>query len=241
MTALLGPVVIVAGLFRVPQGPHSIYARCVRLWARTVNWSAGVRVRVHGERMPAGQRRGLRRQPRELVRHLRARRGGAVVQLRRQVGAAKDPSLRLRGAGASASCSSTATTGSRRSSRTSRRRAKCSAAARSSSVRRERAASTIICVRSRRARSCSPSRRRRRSSRRSSTARARSCRRVRSAFAPASSTFTFSSPIPTAGLDYEHRSELMTTRLVGWPTRCIVYTASASAERAIAAAGERQE
>jgi 1-acyl-sn-glycerol-3-phosphate acyltransferase len=55
MTALLGPVVIVAGLFRVAQGPHSIYARCVRLWARTVNWSAGVRVRVHGERMPAGQ------------------------------------------------------------------------------------------------------------------------------------------------------------------------------------------
>ena len=55
MTALLGPVVIVAGLFRVAQGPHSIYSRCVRLWARTVNWSAGVRVRVHGERMPPGQ------------------------------------------------------------------------------------------------------------------------------------------------------------------------------------------
>jgi len=35
-------------LFRVPQGPTSIYTRCVRLWARTINRSAGVRVRVHG-------------------------------------------------------------------------------------------------------------------------------------------------------------------------------------------------
>ena len=55
MTAVLAPVVIIAGLFRVKQGPDSIYARCVRLWARSVNWSAGVRVRVHGERLPAGQ------------------------------------------------------------------------------------------------------------------------------------------------------------------------------------------
>jgi 1-acyl-sn-glycerol-3-phosphate acyltransferase len=43
-----GPVVIIAALFRVPQGPTSIYTRCVRLWARTINLSAGVRVRVHG-------------------------------------------------------------------------------------------------------------------------------------------------------------------------------------------------
>ena len=48
MTAVLGPVVIVAALFKVPQGPTSIYTRCVRLWARTINRAAGVRVRVHG-------------------------------------------------------------------------------------------------------------------------------------------------------------------------------------------------
>jgi 1-acyl-sn-glycerol-3-phosphate acyltransferase len=48
MTLLLGPVVIIAGLFRVPQGPSSIYTRCVKLWARSINWAAGVRVRVHG-------------------------------------------------------------------------------------------------------------------------------------------------------------------------------------------------
>jgi 1-acyl-sn-glycerol-3-phosphate acyltransferase len=48
MTLLLAPVVIVARLFGVPQGPASIYARSVRLWARVVNRAAGVRVRVHG-------------------------------------------------------------------------------------------------------------------------------------------------------------------------------------------------
>jgi 1-acyl-sn-glycerol-3-phosphate acyltransferase len=48
MTALLGPVVIIARLVRVPQGPRSIYSRCVRLWARTINRAAGVRVVVHG-------------------------------------------------------------------------------------------------------------------------------------------------------------------------------------------------
>jgi len=48
MTIILGPVVIVARLFRVPQGPSSIYTRCVRLWARSISASAGVRLRVHG-------------------------------------------------------------------------------------------------------------------------------------------------------------------------------------------------
>ena len=48
MTLILGPVVIVARLFRVRQGPASIYTRCVRLWARGINAAAGVRVRVHG-------------------------------------------------------------------------------------------------------------------------------------------------------------------------------------------------
>jgi 1-acyl-sn-glycerol-3-phosphate acyltransferase len=48
MTILLAPVVIVARLLGVPQGPTSIYTRCVRLWARSINVAAGVRVRVHG-------------------------------------------------------------------------------------------------------------------------------------------------------------------------------------------------
>ena len=48
MTLLLGPLVLLARLFRVPQGPNSIYAMSIRLWARTINRVAGVRVRVHG-------------------------------------------------------------------------------------------------------------------------------------------------------------------------------------------------
>jgi 1-acyl-sn-glycerol-3-phosphate acyltransferase len=47
-TSILGPVVILARLFRVPQRPNSIYTKCVRLWARSINAAAGVRVRVHG-------------------------------------------------------------------------------------------------------------------------------------------------------------------------------------------------
>lgn len=48
MTAILGPVVVVARLFRVTQGADSIYSRSVRRWARSINWAAGVRVVVHG-------------------------------------------------------------------------------------------------------------------------------------------------------------------------------------------------
>ncbi len=48
MTALLGPTVMVARLLGVKQGPQSIYARAVRLWARSMNVAAGVRIRVHG-------------------------------------------------------------------------------------------------------------------------------------------------------------------------------------------------
>jgi 1-acyl-sn-glycerol-3-phosphate acyltransferase len=52
VTVALGPVVMVARLFRVPHGPHSIYAWCVRRWARAISRAAGVRVRVqNGERM----------------------------------------------------------------------------------------------------------------------------------------------------------------------------------------------
>lgn len=48
MTMVLGPLVVVARLCRVPQGPASIYARAVRAWARSIGWAAGMHVRVHG-------------------------------------------------------------------------------------------------------------------------------------------------------------------------------------------------
>ncbi len=48
MTLVLGPIVMIARLFGVKQQPGSIYARSIRLWARVVNASAGVRVRIHG-------------------------------------------------------------------------------------------------------------------------------------------------------------------------------------------------
>ena len=49
MTALLGPIIMVAKLFGAPQGPKSIYAGSIRLWARSLNAAAGVRIRVHGK------------------------------------------------------------------------------------------------------------------------------------------------------------------------------------------------
>jgi 1-acyl-sn-glycerol-3-phosphate acyltransferase len=48
MTLILGPVVIAARVLRVPQGPRSIYARCIMGWARSINFAAGVHVVVHG-------------------------------------------------------------------------------------------------------------------------------------------------------------------------------------------------
>jgi 1-acyl-sn-glycerol-3-phosphate acyltransferase len=48
MTLILGPIVIVARVLRIPEGPKSIYTGCVRLWARSINAAAGVRIRVHG-------------------------------------------------------------------------------------------------------------------------------------------------------------------------------------------------
>ena len=56
MTTLLGPVVVIARLLRVPQGPTSIYARCVRLWAHMLNRAAGVSsVVVQGGQVPEFQ------------------------------------------------------------------------------------------------------------------------------------------------------------------------------------------
>lgn len=48
MTLLLGPMVIIARVLRMPQGPTSIYAWCIRTWARSILWSAGAKVVVHG-------------------------------------------------------------------------------------------------------------------------------------------------------------------------------------------------
>jgi len=48
MTLILGPTVVIARLFRRPQGPDSIYSRAIRLWARSIDAAAGVRVEVHG-------------------------------------------------------------------------------------------------------------------------------------------------------------------------------------------------
>jgi 1-acyl-sn-glycerol-3-phosphate acyltransferase len=46
-TAVLGPVVLVAGLFRVREKPGGIYQRCMSLWARVGCRAAGVRIVVH--------------------------------------------------------------------------------------------------------------------------------------------------------------------------------------------------
>ena len=46
-TMVLAPTVMVARLFGVPQGPRSIYARAIRRWCKAVMWAAGVKVRVH--------------------------------------------------------------------------------------------------------------------------------------------------------------------------------------------------
>ena len=46
-TAVLGPVVLVAGLFRVREKPGGIYQWCMHHWARAGCRAAGVRITVH--------------------------------------------------------------------------------------------------------------------------------------------------------------------------------------------------
>lgn len=54
MTLLLAPVVIVARLFGVKEGPRSVYAWATRTWARSMLRAAGVQVRLHNaERISA--------------------------------------------------------------------------------------------------------------------------------------------------------------------------------------------
>lgn len=47
-TAVLGPVVLVAGLFRVREKPGGIYHACMHVWARLAIRAAGTRIVVHG-------------------------------------------------------------------------------------------------------------------------------------------------------------------------------------------------
>jgi len=47
MTAILAPVVIVARLIGMREGPRSIYSWATRTWARSMTRAAGVRVRIH--------------------------------------------------------------------------------------------------------------------------------------------------------------------------------------------------
>lgn len=54
LTALLGPVVIAAALFRVEEKPGGIYQRCMHAWCRGILWISGVKLVVHNpERMSA--------------------------------------------------------------------------------------------------------------------------------------------------------------------------------------------
>lgn len=55
MTMILGPTVVVARLFGVPQGVDSIYARSIRRWARAINWAAGVHINIHGAEQLTGK------------------------------------------------------------------------------------------------------------------------------------------------------------------------------------------
>lgn len=48
MTLIVAPVIMVARLIGVPQGPRSIYARGIWWWVSSMNWAAGVKIRTHG-------------------------------------------------------------------------------------------------------------------------------------------------------------------------------------------------
>lgn len=47
VTSVLAPLVIIAKLLGMKEGPRSIYAWATRTWARSVNAAAGVKVRLH--------------------------------------------------------------------------------------------------------------------------------------------------------------------------------------------------
>ena len=47
MTLILGPIVVIAKMLGMKEGPRSIYAWATRTWARSLNAAAGAKVRVH--------------------------------------------------------------------------------------------------------------------------------------------------------------------------------------------------
>ena len=49
LTPVLGAIVVAASVLRVPHGEDSIYQKCSRLWAGTLNRIAGVTIVVHDE------------------------------------------------------------------------------------------------------------------------------------------------------------------------------------------------
>ncbi|HEY8176856.1 MAG TPA: lysophospholipid acyltransferase family protein [Gemmatimonadaceae bacterium] len=52
LTALLGPVVLVAGMLGIEEKPRGIYQRCMHAWCRGILRISGVKVKVHDpERM----------------------------------------------------------------------------------------------------------------------------------------------------------------------------------------------
>jgi 1-acyl-sn-glycerol-3-phosphate acyltransferase len=52
LTALLGPVVLVAGMLHIEEKPRGIYQRCMHAWCRAILRISGVKLEVHNpERM----------------------------------------------------------------------------------------------------------------------------------------------------------------------------------------------
>ena len=47
LTALLGPVVLIAGMFGVEEKPRGIYQRCMHAWCRAILRISGVKVELH--------------------------------------------------------------------------------------------------------------------------------------------------------------------------------------------------
>jgi 1-acyl-sn-glycerol-3-phosphate acyltransferase len=48
LTAILGPVVLIAGMLGVEEKPRGIYQRCMHAWCRAILRISGVKVEVHG-------------------------------------------------------------------------------------------------------------------------------------------------------------------------------------------------
>ncbi|MGH7638850.1 MAG: hypothetical protein ACREOK_14470, partial [Gemmatimonadaceae bacterium] len=48
LTAVLGPVVVVAGLLGIEEKPGGVYQWCIHTWCRAILRISGVKVVVHG-------------------------------------------------------------------------------------------------------------------------------------------------------------------------------------------------